>query len=112
VDADWDRLFEISLHPTQVEVLSAMEWLDVPLSPVQLAKVLDKGPSGVNHLSYHTRRLCSEGLLRLDSIRAVRGAVEHLYLLEGPPARDRPDDGPRSGGGSSLPELPSSSGDH
>jgi hypothetical protein len=79
--ADWDKLFAISVHPTQVEVLSAMEWLEIPISPVMLSIALEKNRDGVGHVGYHMRKLAQHGLLKLDSTRQVRGAVEHLYLL-------------------------------
>jgi hypothetical protein len=81
VGADWDRLFEVSVHPTQVEILSAMEWVAVPISPVVMTVVLGKGRQAVGHVGYHMRKLSEHGLLELDSTRPVRGAVEHFYLL-------------------------------
>ncbi len=81
MDADWDKLFEISVHPTQVEILSAMEWIDDPVSPVALTDVLEKRKQGVGHVGYHMRKLAEHGMLSLKSTRPVRGAVEHFYLL-------------------------------
>jgi hypothetical protein len=81
VPADWDSLFAISVHPTQVEILSAVEWLDYPVSPVGMTSVLDKHHKGVGHVGYHMRKLSECQLLRLKSTRPVRGAVEHFYVL-------------------------------
>jgi hypothetical protein len=80
MNADWDRLFAMSVHPTRVEILSAMEWLGSPLLPAQLTAVLEV-KKGVGHVVYHMRKMSENGLLRLDSTRPVRGAVEHFYVL-------------------------------
>jgi hypothetical protein len=84
---DWDRLFAISVHPTRVEILEAMEWLDLPLSPVQMTAILGKHRKGVGHVGYHMRRLTDDGFLYLKSTRPVRGATEHFYLLSARPER-------------------------
>lgn len=79
--ADWEKLFAVSVHPTQVEILGAMEWLEMPLSPVELTTILGKHAKGVGHAGYHVRKLADHGLVRLKSTRPVRGAVEHFYVL-------------------------------
>jgi hypothetical protein len=84
MSVDWDLFFEISVHPTHVEILSAMEWIDEPLSPAALTKVLERYRKGVGHLVYHLRRLDEHGLVRLSATRSVRGSTEHFYVLVEP----------------------------
>jgi hypothetical protein len=83
IQADWDRLFAISVHPSRVAILSAMEWLDFPISPVQMTMILGTSHNGIGHVGYHMRKLTDDGFLTLKSTRPVRGAVEHFYLLAG-----------------------------
>jgi repressor of nif and glnA expression len=84
VSADWERLLDVSVHPTRVEILSAMEWLDLPVSATELTLVLDHRQQGPGHVGYHMRQLSEDGFVELVSTRPTRGTFEHFYLLARP----------------------------
>jgi DNA-binding transcriptional ArsR family regulator len=81
VIADWERLLDVSVHPTRVEILSAMEWLAQPLSAVDLTLVLEHEEHGPGRVGYHMRKLSEDGFVELVSTRPTRGTFEHFYLL-------------------------------
>jgi DNA-binding transcriptional ArsR family regulator len=77
---NWDGLLTNLLHPTQFQIIEAMDWIDRPVSASQLVRVFDRDPQDLSTLSYHLRRLATLKIVRLDSIRRVRGAKERLYI--------------------------------
>jgi DNA-binding transcriptional ArsR family regulator len=80
---NWDRLLGAVLHPTQVEVLSALEWIDEPLSATDLTRVFGRTPEvSRSGMDYHVKRLATLGALELVSSRRVRGATEYFYRLD------------------------------
>lgn len=77
---DWDALIGRLVHPTQVAIIEAMQWIDRPLSPVELVRVFD-GEIPLSSLAYHVRRLAELDVLVNVGMRQVRGAREHFYTL-------------------------------
>jgi hypothetical protein len=71
-------LFERSVHPTQVAVMEAMDWIGEPFSPVQFC-AMNGHRFEVGHAGYHFRKLVDAGLIECVGQRPVRGAVEHFY---------------------------------
>ncbi|HWB70077.1 MAG TPA: hypothetical protein VG518_08880 [Solirubrobacterales bacterium] len=77
---DWEALIGRLMHPTQLAVVEAMSWIDVPLSPAQLVRVFD-GEMQLPSVAYHVSRLINLGVLERTGTRQVRGAVEHFFRL-------------------------------
>lgn len=67
-----------SNHALRDEMMLTMDELG-PMSPVQLAKLLDEGLSQV---SYHMNVLRDTGCVKLVRTEPRRGAVEHFYKLK------------------------------
>jgi DNA-binding transcriptional ArsR family regulator len=76
---DWDRLLSSLLHPTQVLILDAVDWIDVPAGPRDLVQVLD-GKVHIDNLSYHFRRLGDLGILEAVGQEQVRGALAKFWI--------------------------------
>jgi hypothetical protein len=84
----WAQLALQLLHPTQVEMIEALRWIGLPVSPSLLATVLigNVVPPDIKHgkvssVAYHTRRLVDLGIFRRHSSRPIRGAVETFYIF-------------------------------
>ncbi|HTR75137.1 MAG TPA: hypothetical protein VMH33_07740 [Solirubrobacterales bacterium] len=71
-------LFDRSVHPTQVAVMEAFDWIGKPFSPVQFAEMGDPLMQ-VNRVAYHMRALAAIGLIEVVNTRRVRGAIETIY---------------------------------
>lgn len=83
VPADWNKVIDVSIHPTRIEIVSAMEWIGKPLSPNQLASILDDIKS-INHVGYHVRKLAEAGIVEMTYMEPVRSSIEHFYELSPP----------------------------
>lgn len=75
---NWDRLLVELLHPTQVAILAAAEYVEVPVSATALVQVLDETIS-LGSVDYHVKRLAHLGALEKVSERQRRGAMEHFW---------------------------------
>jgi hypothetical protein len=78
--AKWNAILCLNVHPTQVLITEAMEWIGEPVSPALLTTVFGDG-FDVGHVGYHVRKLAEAGVLTMVDTRPVRGALEHFYLL-------------------------------
>jgi DNA-binding transcriptional ArsR family regulator len=78
---DWDGLLAGLLHPTQFQIIEAMHWIELPVSASQLVQVFACDRKELSAVSYHLRRLRELKIVRLSSVRRVRGAKERLYEL-------------------------------
>jgi hypothetical protein len=76
----WDALVPHLVHPLKVAIIEAMRWIEVPVSPRELDRVLDE-EFGVSLVSYHVRTLADVGALEKVRQRAVRGALQNFYVL-------------------------------
>ena len=76
---NWDRLLSSLLHPTQVLILHAVDWIDVPAGPRDLVQVFD-GKVHLSNLSYHFRRLGDLGILEDVEQEQVRGALAKFWI--------------------------------
>ncbi len=77
---DWSVIVALVIHPTKVQIVSAIEWIDRPLSASELENVLDGGES-MSSISYHLKSLASLGVLRRAGSQQVRGAWKRLYAI-------------------------------
>jgi DNA-binding transcriptional ArsR family regulator len=65
-------------HPTRDRVLDAMRAYGRPISPRQLAMVLE---ISLGSIAYHVRTLRDAGLVVLEDVGRVRGVIERFYVL-------------------------------
>jgi hypothetical protein len=77
-DVFWERLAFRLLHPVQGEILEAMAWIGMPMSAVDLVKVLCEEIS-LPTVAYHVRRLAEIDALELTEERHIRGALKRSY---------------------------------
>ena len=77
---NWDALILLSVHPMKVEIIEAMQWIEVPLSPRELDRIFDE-EYGVSLVSYHMRTLADVGVVERVRQVSVRGAVQSFYTL-------------------------------
>jgi predicted MarR family transcription regulator len=78
---NWLPLVPLQLHPAKVALLEAMAWMDTPLSPSDLAKLLDHKDYYLAMIAYHVRKLAKAGVLEVTDERQVRGATEKFYFF-------------------------------
>lgn len=77
---DWARLFAMLVHPTKVQIVEAMWWIDRPLSASEIQQVLD-GEHSVSALSYHFKTLVELGVLTGKEKVKVRAVWKRLYVF-------------------------------
>lgn len=82
----WGALAACLLHPTRLHIVEAMLWIDRPLSPAELARVIS-GPSAMSSVAYHVRCLANARVARVAKRKQVRGSMQTLYLLDPKPRR-------------------------
>lgn len=61
---DWASLVARSLHPVEVQIIEAMQWLDQPLSASDLSQLFDEAVPWAL-LCRHLRRLTKLGAIEL-----------------------------------------------
>jgi Helix-turn-helix domain len=77
----WAELVARLLHPSQLQIIEALRWVDRPLSASELVQVLGTGQR-LSTIAYHVRRLDSLGVLTPAGKRhPLRGSEEKLYRL-------------------------------
>jgi hypothetical protein len=77
---DWYvALFDRFVHPVQVGIMEAFDWIAEPFSPSQFVAMWDGSPPVVSNASYHFRALERYGVLTVVEVRSVRGAGEVIY---------------------------------
>jgi hypothetical protein len=77
---DWSALVAQVIHPTKIQIIEAMRWIDEPMSAIKLETIFDKTIS-LSNISYHVESLKKLGVLRLVKKRPVRGATEPFYYF-------------------------------
>ena len=79
---DWAALVPLTVHPIQVAIIEAMEWVEDPISATELRDMFEE-PKGhyLSLVSYHMGKLVELGAVEAISHRAVRGARETFYFL-------------------------------
>ena len=65
-------------HPLRLQVVREIAESEAPVSPVHLATALEES---LGNVSYHVRVLWKAGVLELEELVPVRGAVEHRYRI-------------------------------
>lgn len=79
---DWSALVPHTVHPVQVAIIEAMEWVGEPLSATTLKTMFaDPRDHYLAIVSYHMGKLADWGVVEKTGHRAVRGARETFYFL-------------------------------
>lgn len=79
---DWSALVPLTVHPVQVAIIAAMEWIEEPVSATELRDMFEEPE--VHYLSlvsYHMGKLVEFGVVEKTGHRPVRGARETFYFL-------------------------------
>jgi DNA-binding transcriptional ArsR family regulator len=74
----WEKIARASAHELQIALLERLAGSAEPMSPSELAELVD-APLGV--VSYHVRMLRDRGLVELARTEPRRGALQHFYRL-------------------------------
>jgi Helix-turn-helix domain len=75
----WSALFPL-IHPAQIAVVEAFEWIGEPMSVNVLEEVLDRAfPLGI--VNYHLRQLAGAGVVVEHHRIGRRRPYECFYLL-------------------------------
>lgn len=81
---DWTDSVAQALHPVQVQIIEAMQWLDQPLAPADLSKLFDEAVPWAL-LCHHLRRLTKLGAIELAEPATELNISSVTYrLVEGP----------------------------
>jgi DNA-binding transcriptional ArsR family regulator len=78
---EWSPLAAHLTHPLKVAVVEALSWVEQPLSPSDLVKLIDRERYSPAHVSYHLGKLANAEALRVVGTPQARGATERLYSL-------------------------------
>jgi len=72
----------VVIHPVKVAIVEAMTRLEIPLSAVEIQRMLeDPDDTSTSLLSYHMRILAKCGAIKRTGSRFVRGAEQTFYFL-------------------------------
>ncbi len=59
---DWSALATVYIHPVKIQIIEALERLDVPMSPSDLQREFRGSPS-VSAIDYHLKSLAHSGVV-------------------------------------------------
>lgn len=76
----WDVFVSRLLHPVQLSMIEALLWIELPISPADLAQMYG-GEYSNSNTGYHVKVLVKHHVLKLVDTEQVRGATRHLYIL-------------------------------
>jgi hypothetical protein len=76
----WSTSLFSLLHPVQIAVVEAFEWIEEPMSATVLFDVFGRHVL-FGTVSYHVRRLADAGVLVMRYSEPRRGTREHFYAL-------------------------------
>lgn len=77
---DWAALVPRAVHHLRVAIIETLQWIDEPLSAVELREVFGQEYS-LSLISYHIKVLVDAGALEKFGSREVRGAVQTFYFF-------------------------------
>jgi hypothetical protein len=78
---DWESLVPVFIHPLKVAVVEALDWIEQPLSPNELALMFDAREWGLGIVAYHVSTLAKAGVIEVVGERQARGARESYYYF-------------------------------
>jgi hypothetical protein len=76
----WSTALFSLLHPAQIAMVEAFEWIEEPMSATILYQVLGR-TFVLGTIAYHVRRLADAGVLTLRYSEPRGGTREHFYGL-------------------------------
>lgn len=76
----WAALVARALHPVDVQIVEALQWIEEPLSAGDLAQLFD-GKVPWASLGHHMRRLTKLGAIELDEAPTTRNITGIRYRL-------------------------------
>lgn len=76
----WAALVARLLHPVDVEIIEALQWIEQPLSADELSKVFD-GEWSWAKVSHHIRRLDKLDAVELSEIQTMPNIADIHYRL-------------------------------
>lgn len=78
---DWESLVPVFIHPLKVAVVEALDWIEQPLSPNELALMFDSKEWSLGIVAYHVSTLAKVGVIEVIGERQARGARESYYYF-------------------------------
>jgi len=79
----WARLSGRLLHPVQMQIIEALRLIDLPMSAVDVTKIVEDKPD-LSSVAYHFRRLARLGAIIPTETEQIRGALRRPYRLARP----------------------------
>ena len=76
----WAELVARTLHPIDVQIIEALQWIEQPLSAGDLSQLFDRKPSWVL-FSHRMRRLAKIDAIELAETPAARNIADISYRL-------------------------------
>jgi hypothetical protein len=78
---DWEEIGVRLLHPTQIVIIEAMSWMELPISPRLLEHLSPDMGITLGHFAYHCKRLAQLKILEKIGSVPRRGAAENYYYF-------------------------------
>jgi hypothetical protein len=79
---DWGSLVPLLVHPAKVAIIEALLWVERPLSPTEIVRLLgNEREYYLSLVSYHTVSLAKVGVIKKVRTRSARGALEKFYYF-------------------------------
>ena len=81
---DWESLVPLFIHPLKVAIVEALDRIEQPLSPNELALMFDAKEWTLGIVAYHVSTLAKAGVIEVIGERQARGARESYYYFPPP----------------------------
>jgi hypothetical protein len=85
---NWEEIGIQLLHSTQLVIIEAMLWMEVPVSPRLLEHLSPDSGIKLGHFAYHCKSLAKLGILEKVGSVPRRGAAENYYYFATDSDRD------------------------
>lgn len=85
---NWEEIGIQLLHPTQLVIIEAMSWIELPVSPRLLEHLSFGAGIKLGHFAYHCTSLAKLGILEKVGSVPRRGAAENYFYFASEAARD------------------------
>lgn len=80
----WEGLVARVLHPVDVQIIEALQWIGEPLSASDLTQLFEKNVSRAR-VCHHMRRLTRLRAVQLAETPTMQNAIDISYRLAGAP---------------------------
>lgn len=85
---NWEEIGIRLLHPTQIVIIEALLWVNLPISPRLLQHLSPDAGITLGHFAYHCKRLMQLEILEKVGSVPRRGAAESYYFFVSDSDRD------------------------